>query len=186
MKDIVDSNCSKCKLSATRKTVVVGKWNEKGPVLVIGEAPGFYEDESGLPFVGKAGQLLDKMLEPIGLGEHNTYVANIIKCRPPENRNPELDEIKACANFLEKQIEYIKPKFIISTGVFSTSWLLNKEFTSNVKIGQHVGKLYKYQDIPFMPIYHPAYLLRAPEKKDLTWEHLKSIFEELDKLGVYA
>lgn len=186
MHEIVDHDCSRCKLHLNRKNIVIGKWNEKAPVMVIGEAPGQFEDESGLPFVGRAGQLLDKMLESIGLNKQNTYIANIIKCRPPENRNPDLDEIRACGDYLEAQIKKVNPKFIITTGAFSTSWLLNKEFTDKVKITQYVGKLYKYEKTPFMPIFHPAYLLRNEEKKQDTWLHLKAIFNHLDELGIYS
>lgn len=178
-------NCQKCKLSNGRSKIVFGAGNPKAPVLVIGEAPGYWEDQSGEPFVGNAGELLDKMLGSIGLSRKtNCYIANVIKCRPPENRQPELEEIRQCAEFLKKQIEIIDPKFIITTGAYSTSWLLNQDFEVPVKITPHVGKLYKYKNIPFVPIFHPSYLLRNEEKKATAWENLQFIYEQLELLNV--
>lgn len=181
------SACTRCSLSQSRTKVVFADGDVKAPVMVIGEAPGYWEDQSGLPFVGKAGVLLDQMLESIGLSRKiNCYIANILKCRPPDNRNPEPSEIQECSGFLKSQIDLLGPKFIIPTGKFSTSWLINGGFfvDDGFKVSNHVGKKYEYKGIPFIPIFHPAYLLRNEEKKEVAWENLKTIYGELEKLNI--
>lgn len=178
--------CTRCKLHASCSGKVFGEKLAHAPVMVIGEAPGFNEDVTGRPFTGKAGILLDSMMHAIGLSrDTNIFITNILKCRPPDNRNPEPDELKACGDWLEKQIDLIKPKFIIPTGAFSTSWLLGREFDEPIRITHVVGKKYAYKGIPFIPIFHPAYLLRQEDKKQITWEHLQQIYTELDTLGIY-
>jgi uracil-DNA glycosylase family 4 len=168
--------CTKCTLRTCTKNPAAGEGPENGPVMVIGEA-----------LVGPAGALLDKMLDSIGLSRNNnTYIVNVLKCRPPENRDPKIEEIRACGDYLEEQIKIINPKFIITTGAFSTSYLLDKGFEQKVKITQHVGKIYKYKNIPFMPIFHPEYLLRNEDKKTIAWKNLKSIAKELIKLDIYS
>ncbi len=178
--------CTRCDLHKTCSGKVFGEVDFDSPVMVIGEAPGFNEDVTGRPFTGKAGKLLDKMLDSIGLSRFtNVCITNILKCRPPENRNPEPEELLACGSFLERQIELIKPQFMIPTGAFSTNFLLGRSPDDIVKITYVQGKEYDYKGIPFIPIFHPAYLLRNESKKVDTWETLKKIADHLDRLGIY-
>lgn len=179
-------SCTKCNLYKGCAGKVFGERFTNAPIMVIGESPGFNEDITGRPFTGKAGILLDKMLDSIGLSrDKNVFITNILKCRPPENRNPSAEELLSCGPHLEKQIDEIKPKFIIPTGAFSTNFLLGREVTNIIKISYVVGKEYAYKGIPFIPIFHPAYLLRSEDKKIPTWEHLQLIFNYLEKFGVY-
>lgn len=145
--------------------------------MFVGEAPGKEEDLQGEPFVGKAGQLLTRIIEAMGLHREDVYIANIIKCRPPGNRNPEQDEIKTCQPFLEKQVEIIRPKAICALGTFAAQTLL----ATTRKISSLRGCFHDYHGIPLMPTFHPAYLLRNPNDKRLVWEDMKMIMEELKK-----
>jgi DNA polymerase len=166
-------DCKRCKLHRTRRTIVFGEGNEKATLMLIGEGPGYDEDVQGRPFVGKAGQLLTKILQSINLPREEVYIANIIKCRPPQNRNPEPDEIESCHPFLMKQINVIQPKIICALGTFSAQTLLK----TDVKISALRGKFYDLEGIKVIPTYHPAFLLRNPERKREVWEDMKKIVE---------
>jgi uracil-DNA glycosylase len=166
-------DCKRCKLHRGRKTIVFGEGNEKATLMLIGEGPGYDEDVQGRPFVGKAGQLLTKILQSINLPREEVYIANIIKCRPPQNRNPEPDEIQSCHPFLMKQIGVIQPKIICALGTFSAQTLLK----TDTKITALRGKFFDLEGIKVMPTYHPAFLLRNPERKREVWEDMKKIVE---------
>ena len=163
--------CVKCELSKTRTRVVFGSGNSKARLMFVGEAPGRDEDLQGLPFVGRAGQLLTKIIESIGLKREDVYIANILKCRPPNNRNPYPTEILACEGYLLKQIECIKPKVICALGKFAAQALLR----SAEPISRLRGKFFDYHGSKLIPTYHPAYLLRNPRDKYLVWEDMKKI-----------
>jgi DNA polymerase len=168
------NQCTKCALSKTRKNIVFGEGNPESRLMFIGEAPGAEEDNTGRPFVGRAGQLLTKIIESINLKREEVYIANIIKCRPPENRNPMEDEIASCAPFLKEQIAIIRPEIICTLGKFSTEFIIGegKGSISSVR-----GKTYNYGGITVIPTYHPSYLLRNPSAKKETWEDMKKIRE---------
>lgn len=169
-------DCQRCKLHRTRRTIVFGEGNEKATLMFIGEGPGYDEDAQGRPFVGKAGQLLTKIIQSINLSRDEVYIANIIKCRPPQNRNPEPDEIQSCHPFLMKQIGVIQPKIICALGTFSAQTLLK----TDAKISVLRGKIYDLEGIKVIPTYHPAFLLRNPERKREVWEDMKKIAEWLN------
>lgn len=169
------SSCRKCPLSKTRKNVVFGAGSEKARLMFVGEAPGQDEDIQGLPFVGRAGQLLTKIIEAMGMKREDVYIANILKCRPPENRPPAPDEILACRDNLKRQIGMIKPKVICTLGKFASQTLLNTE----TPISALRGKFGSYDGIKVMPTFHPAYLLRNPGDKRLVWEDMKKVMKEL-------
>jgi DNA polymerase len=166
-------DCKRCKLHRGRKTIVFGEGNERATLMLIGEGPGYDEDVQGRPFVGRAGQLLTKILQSINLPREEVYIANIIKCRPPQNRNPEPDEIESCSPFLMKQISVIQPKIICALGAFSAQTLLK----TDAKITALRGKFYDLEGIKVIPTYHPAFLLRNPERKREVWEDMKKIAE---------
>jgi uracil-DNA glycosylase family 4 len=168
-------DCKRCKLHRTRKTIVFGEGNEKAKLMFIGEGPGYDEDVQGRPFVGKAGQLLTKILQSINFPREEVYITNIIKCRPPQNRNPEPDEIQSCNPFLMKQIDVIQPKIICALGAFASQTLLK----TDAKITALRGKFYDFEGIQVIPTYHPAFLLRNPERKREVWEDMKKIVELL-------
>jgi DNA polymerase len=171
--------CTRCGLARTRNNVVPGMGVEHPQVLVIGEGPGHEEDMQGLPFVGKAGVLLDRMLAAIGLDRKtNCYIANIVKCRPPENRNPLPEEQAACFSFLEAQIHILKPKMILCMGKIAAEKLLNQQ----LPITQYHGHFFEYQGIPLMPTYHPSALLRNEQLKRPAWEDLKGFRRKLDEI----
>lgn len=171
--------CTRCGLARTRNNVVPGMGVEHPDVLVIGEGPGYDEDMQGKPFVGKAGMLLDKMLNAIRLDRNtNCYIANVVKCRPPENRNPFPDEQSACFSFLEAQIHLLKPKMILCMGKISIEKLMNQSISIN---SQH-GVFFDYNGIPVMATYHPSALLRNEELKRPAWEDLKLFRKKLDEL----
>jgi DNA polymerase len=161
--------CLNCKLGATRTNFVFGVGNPNADILVIGEAPGADEDAQGEPFVGRAGQLLNKILEAIQFKREDVYIANIIKCRPPGNRRPEADEVAECEPYLYKQIELLKPKFILALGLTAVDTLLKKKHT----MGAIRGKELEFRGIPMIATYHPAALLRNPEWKRATWEDMQ-------------
>jgi len=171
--------CKKCGLSETRKNVVFGDGSDKAKLVFVGEAPGEDEDIQGLPFVGRAGQLLTKIIEAMGLRRKDVYIANILKCRPPDNRPPAPDEILACRDNLRRQIGIIKPKVICTLGKFASQTLLNTE----TPISALRGKFGDYNGIKVMPTFHPAYLLRNPGEKRLVWEDMKMILKELKEKG---
>jgi len=168
-------DCKRCKLHRTRRTIVFGEGNEKATLMFIGEGPGYDEDVQGRPFVGKAGQLLTKIIESINLPREEVYIANIIKCRPPQNRNPESDEIQSCNSFLMKQIRVIQPRIICALGTFAAQTLLK----TDTKISALRGKFFDLEGIKVIPTYHPAFLLRNPERKREVWEDMKKIAEWL-------
>ncbi len=171
--------CTRCSLARTRNNVVPGQGVPNPLVLVIGEAPGADEDMKGLPFVGKAGVLLDKMLGAINLSRTtNCYIANTVKCRPPENRNPMREESEACKSFLEAQIHILKPKMILCMGKVAAEDVLNESFS----ITQNHGKFFEKYSIPVMATYHPSALLRDENLKKPAWEDLKAFRRELDKI----
>lgn len=156
-------NCTACGLHQSRTQIVFGVGNKNADVLVIGEAPGFYEDKQGEPFVGRAGQLLNAMLSAIGLNRADIYIANILKCRPPNNRDPLPEEVKLCTPFLEKQIALIQPKVILAVGRIAARYLLNTENSLAAIRGKtHTFGILK---TPLIVTYHPAYLLRNPRDK---------------------
>ncbi|MCX5680017.1 MAG: uracil-DNA glycosylase [Candidatus Omnitrophica bacterium] len=167
--------CKKCGLSKTRKNVVFGAGSDKAKLIFVGEAPGEDEDIQGLPFVGRAGGLLTKIIEAMGLKRKDVYIANILKCRPPNNRPPAPDEILACRDNLRKQIDMIRPKVICTLGKFASQTLLNTE----TPISALRGKFGNYNGIKVMPTFHPAYLLRNPGDKKLVWEDMKKVMKEL-------
>lgn len=163
--------CRACNLSNTRLNVVFGAGNPNAGLMFVGEAPGSEEDMQGLPFVGRAGQLLTKIIEAMGLRREDVYIANVLKCRPPNNRAPLPDEIAACRETLRRQITIIKPKVICTLGKFASQTLLNTETT----ISRLRGNFYEYEGIKVMPTFHPAYLLRNPHDKKLAWADMKKI-----------
>jgi uracil-DNA glycosylase family 4 len=175
-------DCKRCKLHRTRRTIVFGEGNEMAKLMLIGEGPGFDEDLQGRPFVGKAGQLLTRILHSIHFQREDIYITNIIKCRPPQNRNPEPDEINSCNPFLMKQIHAIQPKIICALGTFSAQTLLK----TGAKITALRGRFHDMAGIKIFPTYHPAYLLRNPERKREVWEDMKQIsqwMKETDELA---
>jgi len=171
-------DCRRCKLHSGRTNIVFGTGSPKAKLVFVGEGPGRDEDLQGKPFVGLAGQLLTKIIQAIQLTREEVYIANIIKCRPPGNRNPEPDEIRACEPFLIKQIEAIRPKLICALGTFAAQTLLKTE----ERISLLRGRFHQYQGIPIMPTYHPAYLLRNPNFKRDVWEDMKKIKKEYEQL----
>ncbi len=163
--------CVQCELCKNRTNVVFGVGNPDADLMFVGEAPGYYEDIQGEPFVGKAGQLLTKIIESIGMKRGDVYIANILKCRPPDNRNPNADEIVMCSPHLIRQIEIIRPKIICALGTFAAQTLLDTKET----IGRLRGKFYEYQNTKFLATYHPAYLLRNPGDKKKVWADIKKV-----------
>ena len=164
--------CTRCKLSGLGRTqVVFGVGNPKADLMFVGEAPGADEDVQGVPFVGRAGQLLTKIIEAIGLRREDVYIANVIKCRPPQNRNPEPDEIETCEPFLFQQIDVIKPKVIVTLGKFAAQCLLRSE----EPISRLRGRIFDYRGAKLIPTFHPAYLLRNPSSKREVWEDMKLV-----------
>ena len=163
-------DCTRCKLHTQgRKQVVFGVGNPDADLMFVGEAPGGDEDIQGIPFVGRAGQLLTKMIEAINLRRDDVYIANVIKCRPPGNRNPEPDEIAQCEPFLFQQIEAIQPKVIVALGSFAAKTLLRSEES----ISRLRGRIYDFRGAKLIPTFHPSFLLRSPDRKRDAWEDLK-------------
>lgn len=169
------TGCTLCQLSKDRTQVVFGVGNPDAELVFVGEAPGRDEDLQGEPFVGEAGKLLDRILLAMGLQRSKVYICNVIKCRPPKNRDPLADEIATCEPFLKQQLSLIKPRLIVSLGKFATQTLLQNE----APISRLRGKWHEYQGIPLMPTYHPAYLLRSPSGKRDVWEDMKQVLHRL-------
>ncbi len=169
-------DCKRCKLSKKRLNIVFGEGNPEAKLMFIGEAPGREEDEQARPFVGEAGMVLTRLIDKMGFKRNDVYIANIVKCRPPMNRDPEPDEIDSCKGFVEKQIEIINPRVIMSLGRISAMTLsgINK-----LKITAFRGKFFYFKDIPVMPTFHPAYLMRNPKDKWLTWNDAQKVLEKL-------
>ncbi|HEY4243580.1 MAG TPA: uracil-DNA glycosylase [Kofleriaceae bacterium] len=174
--------CTRCKLHETRKNIVFGVGAEDAPLMFVGEGPGENEDLRGEPFVGRAGELLDKMIEAMGWTRESVYIANIVMCRPPGNRNPQPDEVATCTPFLEAKIDAIAPRVIVALGRPSANHLL----ANNAPISALRGKFHERRGVQVMPTFHPAYLLREPAKKREAWEDLKLVMAELARLGVQA
>jgi uracil-DNA glycosylase len=168
-------DCRRCLLHGTRRHIVFGEGSPQAELVFVGEAPGADEDAQGRPFVGQAGQLLTKIIGAMGLRREEVYICNILKCRPPGNRNPQPDEITACEPFLIQQLRVIRPKVICALGTFAAHTLLKSEAPISVLRGQ----FHSYQGIPLMPTYHPAYLLRNPGAKKQVWEDVQMIMQAL-------
>ena len=166
----VGDDCRRCKLHTLgRKRIVFGVGNPDADLMFVGEAPGADEDEQGIPFVGRAGQLLTKIIEAIDLKRDDVYIANVIKCRPPQNRNPDPDEVDTCEPFLFRQIDAIKPRVIVALGKFAAQTLLR----TMDPISRLRGRVYDYRGAKLIPTFHPAYLLRNPSSKREVWEDMK-------------
>jgi uracil-DNA glycosylase len=165
-------DCTRCKLHAQgRRQIVFGVGNPEADLMFVGEAPGGDEDIQGIPFVGRAGQLLTKIIEAIDLKREDVYIANVIKCRPPGNRNPEQDEVETCEPFLFQQIDIIKPKVVVALGTFAARALLR----TLDPISRLRGRVYDYRGAKLIPTFHPAYLLRNPASKREVWEDMKVV-----------
>ena len=169
--------CKRCKLYQTRHHIVFGEGNPEAKLVLVGEAPGREEDLQGRPFVGAAGQLLTKMLKAIALSREEVYICNVVKCRPPGNRNPQPDEIEACLPFLLDQLKVINPKVICTLGTISTHALLN----TNIAVSKLRGQIHEWHGIKLIPTFHPAYLLRNPAQKRLVWEDLQLIRKVIEE-----
>jgi uracil-DNA glycosylase family 4 len=172
--------CTRCKLHTTRRSIVFGVGAEDAPLMFVGEAPGEQEDKRGEPFVGPAGELLDKMIEAMGWSRASVYIANTTKCRPPQNRNPEPDELEQCIPFLKAQIASIGPRIIVALGRPAANQLLG----TDAPISALRGQFHDRHGARVMPTFHPAYLLREPDKKRDVWTDLKLVMAELDRLGI--
>jgi len=170
-------DCRRCKLYKGRKNIVFGFGNPRAKLVFVGEGPGYEEDLQGRPFVGQAGQLLTRILRAINLTREDVYICNIIKCRPPGNRNPEPDEIAACIPFLRRQLQTIAPRLICALGTFAAQTLLG----TNTPISRLRGRFYAYEGIDLLPTYHPAFLLRNPSKKADVWQDMQRLQEAYEK-----
>jgi DNA polymerase len=169
-------DCRRCKLCSGRTHLVFGVGNPRARLMFVGEGPGRDEDLQGEPFVGRAGQLLtDIITKGMGLKREDVYICNVVKCRPPDNRNPEPDEVAACEPFLKKQIDLVRPEIIIALGKFAVQTLLQ----SKAPITRLRGQWASYHGIKLMPTFHPAYLLRNPADKKLVWEDIKKVIKEM-------
>jgi uracil-DNA glycosylase family 4 len=165
-------DCTRCKLHRLgRRQIVFGVGNPSADLMFVGEAPGADEDIQGIPFVGRAGQLLTKIIEAIGLSRDDVYIANVIKCRPPENRNPDPDEVETCEPFLFHQVDTIKPKVIVALGTFAAKALLKTQDS----ISRLRGRVYDYRGAKLVATFHPAFLLRSPDRKRDVWEDMKKV-----------
>jgi uracil-DNA glycosylase len=171
----VAAACQQCRLAGTRTNVVYGVGNPAADLMFIGEAPGRDEDLQGEPFVGKAGQLLTDIIKAMQLSREQVYIANVIKCRPPENRNPEPDELDACRPYIRRQVELIQPRVIVTLGRFALAGLTEKVYSITAVRGHWL----EYEGVRLMPTYHPAYLLRTPGAKKEVWADMKKVMAEL-------
>jgi len=167
--------CTRCKLHKHRHTIVFGDGNPKADLVFVGEGPGADEDAQGLPFVGRAGKLLTQMIEAMGLQRKDVYICNVVKCRPPENRTPEEDEVSTCSPYLQRQLDVISPKVIVCLGAVAAKTLLK----TNRGISQFRGQWLDYRTSKLMATYHPAYLLRNPNAKGEVWKDLQKVMAEL-------
>ncbi|HSB10564.1 MAG TPA: uracil-DNA glycosylase [Blastocatellia bacterium] len=168
--------CRRCKLYEHRRTIVFGEGNPAAKLAFVGEGPGAEEDATGRPFVGRAGQLLDKIIGAIGLAREDVYIANIVKCRPPGNRTPERDEVETCEQFLFRQLAFIRPKVIVALGSPAFQCLLR----TREPITRARGEWREWNGIKLMPTFHPAFLLRSPDKKREVWEDMKKVRDYLN------
>ncbi len=172
--------CTRCKLHSTRNSIVFGVGDPEAPLMFVGEGPGEQEDLRGEPFVGRAGELLDKMIEAMGWTRQSVYINNIVMCRPPGNRNPQPDEVAACKPFLEARIGAVAPRIIVALGRPAANTLLGVD----APISALRGKFHDRNGVKVMPTFHPAYLLREPDKKREAWADLKLVMAELQRLGI--
>jgi DNA polymerase len=170
-------DCTRCKLHGGRTHLVFGVGDPAAQLMFVGEGPGADEDQQGEPFVGRAGQLLTKMIEAMGFARSDVYIANVVKCRPPGNRDPEPDEIESCEPFLKSQIAAIQPRVIVALGRFAVQTLLH----DTTPISRLRGKWREYEGVKLMPTFHPAYLLRSPAEKKPAWEDLQLVMKEFGK-----
>ena len=172
-------NCKKCDLYRTRTNPVFGNGKNNSEIFFIGEAPGRNEDKQGLPFVGRAGRILDELLDSINIDRNNVYISNIIKCRPPKNRNPKKNEIKICSKYLNEQLDIIKPKIIIPLGNYASMFILEKFGYGVDKISNIHSKIFtyesKYGEIKIIPMYHPAAVIYNPNKKEILFKDFNNI-----------
>lgn len=169
-------DCDRCKLCAGRTNIVFGVGNPQADLMFVGEGPGADEDAQGIPFVGKAGRLLTDIIQKgIGVPREQVYIANVVKCRPPNNRDPEPDEIIACQPFLHRQVALIRPRAIVTLGKFATQCLLE----TRTPISKLRGSWHDYRGVPLMPTFHPAYLLRNAREKRVVWEDIKQVMERI-------
>ncbi len=175
-------DCQRCKLHAGRTHLVFGAGNPAADLMFVGEAPGADEDAQGIPFVGRAGQLLTKIIEAIDLTREQVYIANILKCRPPGNRDPEPNEVETCEPFLLQQIEAIQPKIIVALGKYAAQNLLR----TKTPISKMRGEFVQFQNRLLLPTFHPSYLLRNPSAKRQVWEDMKAVQARLRELGSTA
>lgn len=171
-------DCEKCKLCKTRKNIVFGVGNKNAEIMLVGEGPGADEDMQGEPFVGKAGKLMDKAFDGLGIKREDLYIANIVKCRPPQNRNPEPDEVAACIGYLQKQIALVKPKIIVLLGSVALKNILGEEYGITKSRGTCIEK----NGIIYMPTWHPAALLRDETKKIDFWNDLKQTIKKIKEI----
>ncbi len=172
-------DCRRCKLSKGRTNIVFGEGSQDAALMFIGEAPGREEDIQARPFVGDAGKLLTRLIEKMGLRREDVYIGNIVKCRPPLNRDPEDDEIGTCLQFIRRQLEIISPEVIVSLGRISAQTLIG----TKTPISRLRGKFYEYNGIPLMATFHPAYLLRNPKEKWSVWEDAMRVMERLEEVS---
>ncbi|MBN1515264.1 uracil-DNA glycosylase [Candidatus Sumerlaeota bacterium] len=179
MRQVIElvAQCERCPLHATRKNTVPGAGSLEAELVFVGEAPGRDEDIQGVPFVGAAGDLLTKMIAAMGYTREQVFICNICKCRPPGNRDPQPDEIEQCEPYLKRQLQILKPKVIVALGRCAAQTLLQ----SRTPISRLRGKWHEYEGVPFMPTFHPAYLLRDATQKRLCWEDLKEVMRKLGK-----
>ena len=169
--DEIIKKCKKCNLHKTRQNTVFGEGDPDSNIMIIGEAPGREEDEAGRPFIGRAGKLLNEFLKSIDLNRDSVFIANTIKCRPPENRDPEIAEINACSDYLDQQINFIKPKVLVLLGKVAANRLLGEDMPmSELRLKKFFIDKY---DIPIIVFYHPAYILRSPSQKKKVWDDLQ-------------
>ncbi len=168
-------DCSRCKLSESRTSIVFGAGNPDARLMFVGEAPGSDEDRQGLPFVGRAGQLLTKIIESIDLQRDDVYICNVLKCRPPKNRNPEPDEVETCSPFLRRQLDAVRPQIVCCLGTFAAQTMLGMK----VPISKLRGRFHDIDGIRFIATFHPAYLLRNPAKKREVWADMQQIRDAL-------
>ena len=171
-------NCKKCKLCTNRNNIVFGQGNKNADIMFIGEGPGADEDMQGIPFVGKAGKLMNMAFEGLGINRSEVYIANIVKCRPPSNRVPEQDEAMACLNYLRNQVILVKPKIIVLLGSTALKYILGQEHSITASRGKWVEK----KGILYMPTWHPAALLRDENKKIEFWKDLKEVVKRFNEL----
>ena len=169
--DILVKKCKKCNLYKTRNNTVFGEGSHNSDIMIIGEAPGKEEDDSGKPFIGRAGKLLTEFLKSISLDRRSVFITNTVKCRPPENRNPEMTEIKSCSDYLDQQIAFIKPKVLVLLGKIAANRMLGEDKPiSELRLKKFFVEKY---DIPLIVFYHPAYILRSPLQKKKVWDDLQ-------------